>query len=1102
MDNIKIFLNGSKTKKATNSSITYNINLSGNRRLFSDDFITSTISSSDIYNDEREKSNKIRLTCEINPICTNALFNPVTEIVKDEGSYKPTVLNYTPLKNNEIFYNGTDETYTCNDNHPIKPIDGTNNNDFEWHEYDAVRDTQLNSDDFGFDYHCGADIFNNHLLRSKTFKIVSFNSENSFNEISNGERDNEAQHIYIDEKFNTIDDWCRDSVGNRVLNTYLNPASKGKIIYFNVEGEIKSRKDSYDVDFIITFTFDSEKFDPSKFSSMDIRFTYYLTDSEGNQHSKNVLATVQSGLFIKNSEGMFQYQWSNNDNNPKYNNEIENVSVNNDIIIKIDDLKENTFENGTDSYTLVYNPSDKIPGDTWICANHIYQTYDVLDFEEAIEKKLIESNGWFGFKNASKLPTFDNTTGKYKFHKNKRIDISKPINNEMASAFIDMYPGRDLYSFTPKYNKFKHRIEKNWDYCITYPSSSTTEGIDFIDSVTGGLKIQMFDEFIKDDNGVSIVNIYSISQHGLKEGDYVNIYSTTGNNSTLLIGEAVVANVYDKYIFQIYKNVQTISDKWYNISGNPDSFKVDIDSVLTTFNKSISDDNLYYDTNKNKYYVIPDSKKISLDETVSNLSFKKVVNNVECKYYVRIFSKLPNFKFADEEINDNSLYRKGSTLIKKYAQEPFDNSVNKLSFAKNAYGDAISEIVFTDDIDLSYLKDNLQRPLTSVYFTIIKRNKGYKNWYGIKGTKYDFNDVEFSHCFGKNSCAFRLSDDIVGDYDYKDIRTIDKNHNGMSIDIINPNLKSNESDEIDFDTCQNFYGDLCCYSPSEVKEDSIQIVMNRFNTAQRELDSADLAYSAFSAICYDVIKDDEASLGYVDPYEAHKGLNGYHHSIKEKLNALPRNEGYYYQPHYKIPVKTISSDLSEAMPLIYKVLDIKYVDSSNNYIEVYTSEDNYFTLNSKPTLYDKDTNKVYICVVNKIITRKKFRCTIYDENGNTTRDIPTFSSPSRFTIAMKDENIPEYAKMLKDGSCKYRWREILQNGSDNNTDIETYPFTNGAFYINRRINFYLRRQDPYEETSINANQANNGINYEPNGESLPDSKQDSNYVSSENMKEC
>lgn len=1110
MDNIKIFLNGSKSKKSTNSSITCNINLAGNKRLYADNFIESSVNSSDVYNEERENCNKVRLICEINPICTNALFNPITEIVKDEGSYNPIILNYAPTDNESISYESNNTTY-----HPIKPITSggsIDNNSFIWHEYDAVRDTQLSSSDFGFDYHCGLDIFNNHLLRSKTFKIISFNSTNSFQKTSNGERavtnnDDETQHIYIDEKFNTIDDWCRDSVGNRVLNTYLNPAVKGKVIYFTANGIIKSSNNKgdafnkkYNANFSIAFIFKGDNFDASKFTTMIIDFTYNLKDDEGNSFGKSTSVTAQGGMFKKTDEGS-EYDWAyTDDNNYNYNNKIVSIFVDN-ITIKISD-EPNKFNNGTDTYDLVYNPADKVPSDTWICACHLYQRYDAMDFEEATEKKLIENNGWFGFKNISKLPTFDTDSKSSKYHKNKRLDISKPIDSEMTGSFIDMYPGRDLYSFTPKYNKFKHRIEKNWDYCITYPSSSTTEGIDFIDSISGGLKIQMFDEFIKDDNGISLITIYSISQHGLKEGDYINLYARNGDTSVLLMGEAVVANVYDKYIFQIYKNTQTISDKWYDISGKPDTFTVEINSNKENFYKSISNDNLYYDGELNKYYAIPDVEKINLDSTVSNLSFKKVVNHIECKYYVRIFSKLPNFKFADEEINDYSLYHKGSTLIKDYAKEPFDSSINKLSFAKNVYGDAITEIVFTDDIDLSYLKDNLYRPLTSVYLTIVKRNKGYKNWYGIKGTPYNFNDVEFSHCFGKNSCAFRLSDDIVGDYDYKDIRTIDKNHDGLSMKSINPKLTSIESDEIDFDECQNFYGDLCCYSPSEVKEEVIQNIMNRFNTAQRELDSTDSAYTVFNQIYYDTIKDDEASLGYVDPYKAHNGKDGYNHSIKEKLNALPRNEGYYYQTHYKIPIKTVSSEITEKTPLLYSLINIRYVNSSNNYIEVYTSDDNYLTLNDKPVLYDKDNNKAYVCVISKIITRKKFRCTIYDENGNTTRNLPIFADPTRFTIAVKDETIPEYAKMLKDGSCNYRWREILQNGSDNNTDIETYPFTNGAFYVNRRINFYLRRQDPYGDYSVNANQTNNGINYEPKGESLPDSNKDNNYVSSENMKEC
>ena len=37
----------------------------------------------------------------------------------------------------------------------------------------------------------------------------------------------------------------------------------------------------------------------------------------------------------------------------------------------------------------------------------------------------------------------------------------------------------------------------------------------------------------------------------------------------------------------------------------------------------------------------------------------------------------------------------------------------------------------------------------------------------------------------------------------------------------------------------------------------------------------------------------------------------------------------------------------------------------------------------------------------------------------------------------------------------------MQNGFDSNTaNNEEYPFLNGAIYINKNINLYLRRQDP------------------------------------------
>ena len=63
---------------------------------------------------------------------------------------------------------------------------------------------------------------------------------------------------------------------------------------------------------------------------------------------------------------------------------------------------------------------------------------------------------------------------------------------------------------------------------------------------------------------------------------------------------------------------------------------------------------------------------------------------------------------------------------------------------------------------------------------------------------------------------------------------------------------------------------------------------------------------------------------------------------------------------------------------------------------------------------------------------------------------------------MDNLEIPSYAKILKDGTCRYVWRDIINNGFNPTvSSVEEYPFTNGAFYINKRIDIYVRRQDPY-----------------------------------------
>lgn len=216
--------------------------------------------------------------------------------------------------------------------------------------------------------------------------------------------------------------------------------------------------------------------------------------------------------------------------------------------------------------TLYFPVSSSIDGHKKDVEAHIYRYDDILQFDESISDRLIKKyDGWVGFYNRSKIKSYSN------FENGDIMDIERPIMYKNGGDFIEMYPDRSLYSFVPKFNKYRNRIEKNWEYCITYPSSSTTEGFEsIINGDLKSLKAIYFDENSQGDNGGSQLVIYGITKHGLKVGDFVNIYNTyieDGKTVNEVVAySAEVTNVVDDYIFILQGISSTISDTWCYLS--------------------------------------------------------------------------------------------------------------------------------------------------------------------------------------------------------------------------------------------------------------------------------------------------------------------------------------------------------------------------------------------------------------------------------------------------------------------------------------------------------------------------------------------------------
>lgn len=1192
----KYIINQARYVDAGKSSTTFPINLSTDRDIIVNDQFNDVINQYNVYLDERENCTKLRLITDVNLIASNVVFNSVTEIVKNEGSPECICLNYEPRH--------------------IESTIGKSASTVNWGEdisY-AVMDTQITWDgqkDKNYTYLCGIDIFDNHILRSKT-KYAS----------------------HYDKKY--------DSLGT-----------------FNTIDEI-------------------------------------LTDIEGKPLSL-------SGMINNTPTPCRRY------------------------------TKNNT-----------------------------------ITFLESINKNLIDNNGWLGFLNKTQMLV----SGK----DNWQYGTERVLNNCSPNKFIDMFPGRDRYSLLPHYNEHMGRFEKNWEYCLTYPFSSATEHIPFINKELDTLKIAFIDEGNNDYDDINKCIVYSISKHGLKPDDSINLYrsSSDGSSYELIEGNVIVDSVIDDYTFSIVTydgvcdnwvsvfdskalekyHVERVgeneyrveisdlysgyiysaeTDSWVNINsvntwfgdgtvikkydtvfavndylnldydkyrtfygtkylpykrfadwlshnyhgvGSDDaevsrafdalkeSFKItatrydlpfwqpDMSCMTTAINAILSGDipdrafvnlegsggnfvaynvqpndrdesgdygqlitdipivYLYYlnydnesgdclsfdiisfdeekinelfleenalefnfsfinaldlfynndlDSNsdynrlcddiKNWYwgedfsyqergtiiermnriviadgancgrnilanrikkyfnnehvdesypfvpnfspdghvnlednifnnYVANESTKELISIGSKNLSFAKVVDDVQCKYYVRIFSRFPNFDFYDKLVDENNIYNEDSDIddkpISYYSKLEFEkqSTISKLGFYKNIYGDDICQIVYNDDIDLYAIRDNLGRPLTSLYLSFFKTNYGYKEWYCKNGDSnipnYKSQDVEWSRCFGKIKTGFEYSPHIQLGFDpgltsedgFGNIHIMNDVDNDIVVRGLNQDWLgggrsglipgtheyiNTDFDEIHYKNQKYFYGDLCVYSPAECLETSIQDCCNRFNSAQREIGGRlnRLYVDNFSAVTYSQVYNNSAS-----------------YRIKYDEEPTKHPEGLYYHQNYEIPIRSFSANISEFVPNMINIISAEEVEvGSELLIQLSASSKTYYDMNANPCIYNNNTLEHYKCELVNVLDSNILLLRPIDYDTSELTDI---INENQCFVYDRLKDFPAYAEIIPRNSGVIRWRELVQNGFDDGIGlIREYPFTNGALYVNTDINIFLRRQDPF-----------------------------------------
>lgn len=442
---------------------------------------------------------------------------------------------------------------------------------------------------------------------------------------------------------------------------------------------------------------------------------------------------------------------------------------------------------------------------------HQYHLSNILTFSESINENLAEENGWIGFINKTTLniPNY--------IHNGYEISLNKTMNNNKHGEFIDMYPDRSLYSFIPKVNKYRNnRVEPNWDYCLTYPYDT------FDDNDLVRYKCD-------EENNKFIINGLSCS---LIEGDekinnekLSNIIDDYENDDIILTLKTKIPN-----------NIEELSKIEITVIGTIDGKKTyeTIDEYVTVDSVDKKNNTFSFRGEELKdtlFHFVVENDDETINVNLDDIRVRQVKNGIPCKYYFRRFKK----------INGGNI----------------NSVINKMGFSKNIYSDDIAQLLFNDDVNLDEIRDNLGRELSEIYLTIIKNNKGYKEWYENK--TYGNENVTFSHCFGKVTSGVDINDVDEYDYNIHKIHNVPTEINDVDYDVIKERggafsfledifktvgkedeesvsykvlpltLEDNITIEKDI-----FLGDIVEFSISQVNETVLTDVKHRFNTVQRE----------------------------------------------------------------------------------------------------------------------------------------------------------------------------------------------------------------------------------------------------------------------------
>ena len=256
-------------------------------------------------------------------------------------------------------------------------------------------------------------------------------------------------------------------------------------------------------------------------------------------------------------------------------------------------------------------------------------------------------------------------------------------------------------------------------------------------------------------------------------------------------------------------------------------------------------------TMKDNYFILDIQTVVPIGP---NTRMIRVSAGFNSEYYFRIFKKIKT-RIADTiETDDYETY--------------------KLGFSENIYTDPLSQFVFNEDIDVADLTDNLGRPLSELYLTVIKTDSN--GLFTNVSSGIDSPYIETLNNSNTSNGGHLIN-----------VPIINKIHNGGNTPTSLPfpshtalenNVTINNNNSIGGN--DYYYGDLVEYNKNTLKEVVLAEVNHRFNTRNRQA-----ILPVFNAIVSEI---------------SNGGFN------TTPIILGPRQEGYFYKAHHLIKIRQFS----------------------------------------------------------------------------------------------------------------------------------------------------------------------------------------------------